>query len=124
MYCSRLAILLRRRWELQVWIPFPEHLSYIPLAGADSGTVLLKGMPESILKMFWLLWVFLKDVLADCDNGKVVVQANGGRILDQMGLYERLAEEGKMAKMVQNSIRRSDGRVVSVSTWPSLMEQR
>jgi hypothetical protein len=47
-----------------------------------------------------------------------MIQPNGARILDQMGIYERLAEEGKMAI---NTIRRTDGRVVSANEWPRLI---
>ena len=53
-----------------------------------------------------------------------MIQANGARILDQMGLYDRLVEEGQMTKMAENTIRKSDGSVVSVNEWPKLTQQR
>ena len=65
-----------------------------------------------------------RDIVAPQVGATLVIQANGARILDQLGLYEGLANQGIMTKMLKNTIRRSDGRVVSVNEWPKLMEQR
>ena len=65
-----------------------------------------------------------RDTVAPPLGATIVIQANGARILDQLGIYERLANQASMAKMAKNTIRRSDGRVVSVNEWPKLMEER
>lgn len=65
-----------------------------------------------------------RDTMAPKAGATIIIQANGARILDQLGLYDGLANQGFMVKMSKNTIRRSDGRVVSVNEWPKLMEQR
>jgi FAD dependent monooxygenase len=65
-----------------------------------------------------------RDTIAPPLGATIVIQANGARILDQLGVYDRLSNMGIMTKMSTNTIRRSDGRIVKVNEWPRLMEQK
>ena len=65
-----------------------------------------------------------RDTIAPPMGATIVIQANGARILDQLGVYEQLSNTGIMAKMSTNTIRRSDGRIMNVTEWPRLMEKR
>jgi 2-polyprenyl-6-methoxyphenol hydroxylase-like FAD-dependent oxidoreductase len=65
-----------------------------------------------------------RDKIAPKLGATIVIQANGARILDQLGIYEPMSNMGVMSKMSSNTLRRSDGSVVNVNEWPRLTEER
>ena len=65
-----------------------------------------------------------RNTVAPAMGATIVIQANGARILDQLGIYDRMANLGIMTKMSKNTIRTSDGRILGVNEWPKFVEER
>ena len=65
-----------------------------------------------------------RNTIAPALGATIVIQANGARILDQLGIYDRFSDMGIMTRMSKNTIRRSDGRIMGVNEWPKLMAER
>jgi FAD dependent monooxygenase len=56
-------------------------------------------------------------------GASIVIMPNAARILDQMGLYDTMKHE-IMTPMAKSFVRRGDGRMMSWTEWPKLVEER
>jgi len=56
-------------------------------------------------------------------GASIVIMPNGARILDQLGVFGDMKDDF-VTKMSRSFVRRSDGRLVSRTEWPMMVEEK
>jgi FAD dependent monooxygenase len=56
-------------------------------------------------------------------GASIVIMPNGARILDQLGVFGDMKDDF-VTKMSRSFVRRSDGRLVSCTEWPRMVEEK
>ncbi len=64
-----------------------------------------------------------RDTISPSLGASIVIMPNGGRILDQMGLYESMKNDF-MSSMARAYTRKSNGEVISSTNWPKIVKDR
>jgi FAD dependent monooxygenase len=64
-----------------------------------------------------------RDTISPQLGASIVIMPNGARILDQLGVFEKMKGEF-VTRMKRTFVRRSDGRLVTSNEWPRLVEKK
>ena len=63
-----------------------------------------------------------RDHIAPSLGATLLIMPNGARILDQLGIYNTVAESKSIVK--ETFVRKSNGELLSKNHWPAVMPER
>ncbi len=65
-----------------------------------------------------------RDTISPQLGASLVIMPNGARILDQLGLYEKMKNSFMCGMKKDYTIRGGDGKLVFINEWSKLVEER